>query len=113
MTIVMVMALGELLEEAVEMLVSSCWIAVATFTARRYEETLSLTQESLQGNDVDGWWLNCVIIKPKRKREWLPVPLLVARAADVLKELDQVVDVVVKVELAGGKRHHPRWRYHD
>jgi hypothetical protein len=69
------------------MLFTACWVIVAAFSARRYEETVDLDEESLRGSDEDGWWLNCFISKTTRQREWIPVPLIVARAVQNLTAL--------------------------
>ena len=69
---------------AVEMLATACWVIIAAFGARRYEETIDLDEASLHGSDEEGWWLDCFISKTTRKRELIPVPLIVARAVQTL-----------------------------
>lgn len=77
----------EFIIDAVEMLFTACWVIVAAFTARRYKETMKLNEASLAGSDEEGWWLNCFISKTTREREWIPVPLIVARAFQILVTL--------------------------
>lgn len=72
------------LSGAVEMLATACWVLIAAFSARRYEETLDLDEAFLVGSDEEGWWLDCFISKTTRKRELIPVPLVVARAVQTL-----------------------------
>jgi hypothetical protein len=68
----------------VAMLITACWVIIAAFTARRYEETLALDEASLRGSDEEGWWLHCHISKTTRSKEWLPVPIIVARSFNLL-----------------------------
>lgn len=77
----------DFVERLVEMLVTACWIPIAAFTARRYEETIELGPDALSGEDVDGWFLDCLISKTTRQRESLPVPLIVARSVQVLSDI--------------------------
>jgi hypothetical protein len=75
------------LRTAVEMLVTASWILIAAFSARRYGETIDLEQASLRGNDEEGWWLDCFISKTTKKRELIPVPLVTARAFEILRSI--------------------------
>lgn len=82
----------EFLTSAIEMLATACWVIIAAFSARRYEETIDLDESSLIGNNEDGWWLNSFISKTTRKRELIPVPLIVARAVQTLLAISEPVD---------------------
>lgn len=79
----------EFLTSAIEMLATACWVIIAAFSARRYEETIDLDETSLLGNDEDGWWLNSFISKTTRKRELIPVPLIAARAVQTLLAISE------------------------
>ena len=63
---------------------TACWISIAAFTARRDEEIDDLRDGCLRGSDASGWWLHVYIEKTLQRKEWIPIPLLVARAVEVL-----------------------------
>lgn len=64
---------------------TACWILIAAFSARRDEEINGLRNECLRGDDVAGWWLDAFIEKTLQRREWIPIPALVAKAVQVLR----------------------------
>ncbi|MBX3488609.1 hypothetical protein [Parvibaculum sp.] len=63
---------------------AACWIVIAAFTARRDEEIDDLRDGCLRGDEQSGWWLNVYIEKTLQRKEWIPVPSLVARAVEVM-----------------------------
>lgn len=65
----------------------ACYILIAAFTARRAEEIKTLDRDCLHGNDEDGWWLKPYIEKTERGRSWIPIPSIVARAVETLRDL--------------------------
>ena len=65
-------------------LATSCWILIATFSARRDSEIDDLPFDCLQGNERDGWWLRSYIGKTLQRKELIPVPSIVARAVQTL-----------------------------
>ncbi|WP_159832219.1 tyrosine-type recombinase/integrase [Novosphingobium sp. TCA1] len=69
---------------AIRYLIVACFIVIATFTARRHEEILDLRADCLRGNDHDGYFLEIYIEKTLQRKEWIPVPNLVAKAVEVL-----------------------------
>lgn len=73
--------------EAIKHLAVACFILIATFSARRLEEILELTDDCLVGDDSGGWWLNVYIEKTLQRKEWIPVPRLVARAIEILRTI--------------------------
>ena len=68
-------------------MVTACWIVTAAFTARRDEELDDLRADCIRGDKESGWWLHVYIEKTLQRKEWIPVPELVARAIDVLKAI--------------------------
>ena len=70
-------------------LATACWILIAAFSARRDEEIDDLREGCLQGNDESGWWLNTYIEKTLQRKEWIPVPALVAQAVQALSTLSK------------------------
>jgi integrase len=64
----------------------ACFIIIATFSARRREELLSLRDDCIETDD-DGDWLHTWIEKTLRKLDRIPCPGAVRLAVDVLKEL--------------------------
>ncbi|WP_170849786.1 tyrosine-type recombinase/integrase [Tardiphaga sp. OK245] len=74
---------------------TACWIAVATFTARRFKEIYALEDDfvggetpsggCLHGSDASGWYLHIHIVKTLKEKAWLPVPLMVVRAVQILR----------------------------
>lgn len=76
-------------------LLMACWIAVATFTARRSKEISSLDDDyedgetpsggCLRGNDETGWYLHIHIVKTLKEKSWIPVPVMVVRAIEILR----------------------------
>lgn len=61
---------------------TACWIVIAAFTARRDEEIDDLRDDCLRGDEESGWWLNVYIEKTLQRKEWMPIPSLVARAIE-------------------------------
>lgn len=68
-------------------LATACWIIIAAFTARRDEEIDDLRNGCLRGDDKSGWWLHVYIEKTLQRKEWIPVPVLVARAVEILTSI--------------------------
>lgn len=75
---------AEALRPRINQIAVACFILIAAFTARRTEEIKMLERDCLEGNDSDGWWMKCYIEKTERKRTWIPIPSIVARAVRVL-----------------------------
>lgn len=73
----------------VQMAATASWLIIAAFGARRYEETIDLNEQNLVGDEMDGWWLDCLISKTTRERELIPVPPIVARAVETLTKLSR------------------------
>ncbi|MDF3382557.1 MULTISPECIES: hypothetical protein [unclassified Sulfitobacter] len=67
--------------------VAACWVLIAAFSARRDEEIDDLRNGCLRGDDESGWWLQIYIEKTLQRKEWIPVPGLVARA---IRKLEQI-----------------------
>jgi len=68
------------LKQRIEAVMTSAYILIAAFTARRTEEIKMLQRECLAGNDGYGWWMKVYIEKTERRWSWMPVPSIVARA---------------------------------
>ncbi len=66
---------------------TACWIIIAAFTARRDEEVDELQHGCLRGDAASGWWLHVYIEKTLQRKEWVPVPELVAKAVEVLSNI--------------------------
>ena len=66
---------------------SACWIVIAGFTARRDEEIDDLRHGCLRGDEQAGWWLHVYIEKTLQRKEWIPVPRLVARAVEIMSAI--------------------------
>lgn len=75
--------------KAVVSVATACWIVIAAFSARRKAEIDDLRDGCLRGNDEDGWWLQIYIEKTLQRRDWIPVPTLVARAIATLSEISR------------------------
>ena len=75
--------------KAVVSVATACWIVIAAFSARRRAEIDDLRYGCLRGNDADGWWLQIYIEKTLQRRDWIPVPTLVARAIATLSEISR------------------------
>jgi len=71
----------------VKSLAVSCFILIAAFTARRVEEIKLLRRDCLHGSDADGYWMRVYVEKTERQLTWIPVPVLVARAVEMLRSL--------------------------
>lgn len=71
----------------VQLFATACWILIAAFTARRDEEIDDLRSGCLDGNATDGWWLQVYIEKTLQRKEWVPIPAIVARAVAALTTL--------------------------
>lgn len=68
-------------------LATACWIIIAAFTARRDEEIDDLREGCLRGDETSGWWMHVYIEKTLQRKEWIPVPRLVAKAIEVLSTI--------------------------
>jgi hypothetical protein len=81
-------------EETSELL-CACWVTIATFTARRSIEIFDLKDDHegepgsaggcLAGDDRSGWYLNIYIAKTLQANSWIPVPVIVVRAVELLR----------------------------
>ncbi|MBC7102564.1 MAG: hypothetical protein H5U13_04950 [Parvibaculum sp.] len=69
---------------AVLRMTTACWIVIAAFTARRDGEIDDLRDDCLRGDEESGWWLNVYIEKTLQRKEWIPIPSLVARAIEIM-----------------------------
>lgn len=74
---------AKLVRNVVQM-ATACWIVIAAFTARRDREIDELSADCLAGDDAGGWWLSTYIEKTLQRKEWIPVPAIVARAVQIL-----------------------------
>lgn len=72
---------------SIERLATACWIIVAAFSARRDEEIDDLREGCIRGDDASGYWLHVYIEKTLQRKEWIPVPFLVAKAIAVLTSI--------------------------
>ena len=70
-------------------LATACWIIIAAFTARRREEVNDLRQGSLRGDVHSGWWLEIYIEKTLQRKEWIPIPGMVALAVQTLEAISE------------------------
>lgn len=68
-------------------LATACWIILAAFSARRSEEINDLREGCIRGDEESGYWLHVYIEKTLQRKEWIPVPTLVARAVEVLSRI--------------------------
>lgn len=75
--------------KAVVRMATACWIAIAAFSARRDEEIDDLRVGCLRGDNTSGWWLHVYIEKTLQRKEWIPVPHLVARAVEMLLSISR------------------------
>ena len=66
---------------------TACWITIAAFSARRAGEIDDLREGCLRGDDVSGWWLHVYIEKTLQRKEWIPVPSLVAWAVEQMSSI--------------------------
>ncbi|NUU41858.1 hypothetical protein [Tardiphaga robiniae] len=66
---------------------TACWIVIAAFSARRDREIDELTVDCLAGDDAGGWWLFVYIEKTLERKDWIPIPNVVARAVEVQKAI--------------------------
>jgi len=73
--------------DAIKYLSTACWVVIGTFTARRAKELGKLKANALQGSERDGWWLHVHIAKSLRRKEWIPVPSIVAQAIQVMEAI--------------------------
>jgi hypothetical protein len=82
-------------------LATACFVLISLFTARRYNEVMSIERGCLAGNDSYGWWMQVIILKKRRQeRTWIPVPHLVARAVETMRLIgDHVPDVSERTRL--------------
>lgn len=70
-------------------LATACWIVIAAFSARRDEEIDDLQVGCIRGDAETGWWLHVYIEKTLQRKEWIPVPSLVARAIELLQAMSR------------------------
>jgi len=82
-----VMAAGDADRTEVVRTATACWILIAAFSARRAGEIDDLREGCLRGDDASGWWLHVYIEKTLQRKEWIPVPGLVARAVETLSSI--------------------------
>lgn len=75
--------------QAVQNMAVACWITITAFTARRVEEIDDLRDDCVRGDDVSGWWLQVYIEKTLQRKEWIPVPVMVVRAVDMLRRISE------------------------
>lgn len=68
-------------------LATACWIVIAAFSARRDQEIDDLRIGCLRGDAESGFWLHVYIEKTLQRKEWIPVPELVAQAIDILSSI--------------------------
>lgn len=83
--------------ERITELLTACWIIIATFTARRSEEIAIIGDDPsdeelkelqgacLKGSDKAGWYLWAYVAKTWKRKVWIPVPTIVARAIEILR----------------------------
>ena len=69
------------------LMATACWILITAFTARRDREVDELEADCLAGSDADGWWLYIYIEKTLRRKDWIPIPPIVARAVTTLLKI--------------------------
>jgi integrase len=79
---------GILARKEVGRLATACFVLIAAFTARRTAEIWMTERDCLAGNDDYGWWMKVFIVKNHREKTWIPVPNIVARAVETLRQLD-------------------------
>jgi hypothetical protein len=75
--------------EDILLLATACWIMIAAFSARRDEEIDDLRVGCIRGDAEGGWWLHVYIEKTLQRKEWIPVPSLVARAVELLQAISR------------------------
>jgi len=73
----------------VRLLATACWIIIATFSARRDSEVDDLDCDCLAGDEESGWWLHVYIEKTLKRKDWIPIPFLVAHAVRTLVAISQ------------------------
>lgn len=71
----------------IKRLATASWIIIAAFSARRDKEIDELEEGCIRGDDASGYWLHVYIEKTLQRKEWIPVPSLVARAIAVLSAI--------------------------
>ena len=86
-TAVAAMATGHADRTEVVRMTTACWILIAAFSARRAGEIDDLREGCLRGDEASGWWLHVHIEKTLQRKEWIPVPGLVAHAVEVLSSI--------------------------
>jgi integrase len=75
------------LHRDITLMATACWILIAAFSARRDREVDELEAGCLAGNDADGWWIETYIEKTLQRKDWIPVPSIVARAVATLLKI--------------------------
>lgn len=70
-------------------LATASWIIIAAFSARRDEEVDDLRFGCIRGDEVNGCWLHVYIEKTLQRKEWIPIPSLVARAISTLAKISE------------------------
>lgn len=73
------------------LLTTACWILIAAFTARRAGEIEELCEGCLRGDDDSDWFLNIYIEKTLQRKDWIPVPFLVAKAVETMHSISAEV----------------------
>jgi integrase len=74
-------------QAAIRLLFAACFILIGTFSARRKNEVRDLTADDLDDTDVEEILLRPFIEKTLQRKDWIPVPGIVARAFRVLEAL--------------------------
>lgn len=77
---------------------TACWIIIAAFSARRREEIDDLRYGCIRGDISSGYWLDVYIEKTLQRKEWIPVPEVVARAVEILVFLSAIARELSKTD---------------
>lgn len=85
----------------------ACWIVIAAFSARRKSEIYDLRDDCIYGDDKGGWSLHIYIAKTLKRREWVPIPNMVARAIKILRAIS------FDARIATGTDHLFQWQSPD
>lgn len=70
-------------------LATASWIIIAAFSARRDEELDDLRVGCIQGKSATGYLMHVYIEKTLQRKEWIPVPYLVARAIEIMSLISE------------------------
>jgi hypothetical protein len=88
-------------------LATACWIVIAAFSARRDQEIDDLRVGCLRGDPASGHWLHVYIEKTLQRKEWIPVPELVAQAISILERIS------AQARLSSNSDYLFQWRSED